>query len=53
MPAVVPASNLAVVAELNRIGVNLNQLTRLANNGRIRSEDLKRLLAALSERVLA
>lgn len=32
-PAEIPQANLAVVLQLQRIGNNLNQLTRLANSG--------------------
>jgi mobilization protein NikA len=52
LPTVAPAANLRVLRELNRIGNNLNQLTRLAHTGRV-SRKLLQLVEDLAERIRA
>lgn len=50
LPTVAPAANLDILRELNRIGNNLNQLTRLAHTGRI-SRKLLSIVEDLAERI--
>jgi hypothetical protein len=52
LPTVAPAANLRVIHELNRIGNNLNQLTRLAHTGRV-NRKLLPLVEDLAERIRA
>ncbi len=52
IPTLAPAPTLAMVRELSRLGVNLNQLTRLAHTGRV-SPRLEPLLEQISDQIRA
>jgi hypothetical protein len=50
IPTLAPAPTLGMVRELSRLGINLNQLTRLAHTGRV-SPRLEPLLEEISEQI--
>jgi hypothetical protein len=50
LPTLAPAPTLEMVRELTRLGINLNQLTRLAHTGRV-SPRLEPLLEEISDRI--
>jgi hypothetical protein len=52
IPTLAPAPTLAMVRELSRLGINLNQLTRLAHTGRV-SARLEPLLEEIRGQISA
>jgi mobilization protein NikA len=50
LPVVAPAPTLAMVRELSRLGINLNQLTRLAHTGRVNAR-LEPLLEQILDQI--
>jgi hypothetical protein len=52
IPTLAPAPTLDMVRQLSRLGVNLNQLTRLAHTGRV-SPRLEPLLEEIRDQIAA
>jgi hypothetical protein len=52
IPVLAPAPTLAMVREISRLGINLNQLTRLAHTGRV-SPRLEPLLEQIRDQIAA
>jgi hypothetical protein len=50
IPVLAPAPTLAMVREISRLGINLNQLTRLAHTGRV-SARLEPLLEQIRDQI--